>query len=150
MSRSSWLCGTLLAAALVLGLTAGRSAADTVFIGAAPTDSCYVPPAVSYYAAPAVSYYAAPAVSYYDAPAVSYYAPPTVSYYAAAPTVSYYAPAGPVAVTTVRPGILPRREIVTTRYYASAPAPVVTYAPSEVVVTRPRIARYYSPLYLYP
>ena len=142
MSRSSWLCG-LLAAGVVLGLTAGRSPAQTVIVGEPPQASCGAPLAVSYYAAPAVSYYA-------PAPTVSYYAPaPTISYYAPAPTVSYYAPS-PVAVTTYRSGILPRREIVTTRYYAQAPAPVVTYAPSEVVVTRPRFARYYSPGYVYP
>jgi hypothetical protein len=131
MSRSLWHWGTLLAAALVLGLTAERSAAQTVIVGAPPPpENCTAPPAVAYYAAPAVSYYAAPAVSYYAAP-------PAVSYYAAAPTVSYYTP-GPVAVTTVRPGILPRREIVRTRYYASAP------------VVAPRVASYYSPVYLYP
>jgi hypothetical protein len=145
MSRSSWTWGTLFAAALVLGLTADRSAAQTVVVGESPAN-CPAPLAVSYYAAPAVSYYTAPAVSYYAAPAVSYYAPaPAVSYYAPAPAVSYYTPA-PVAVTTVRPGILPRREIVRTRYYASAP--VATYAPAAVAA--PSVAGYYSPVYLYP
>jgi hypothetical protein len=151
MSRSSWTWGTLFAAVLVLGLTAERSAAQTVIVGAPPT-SYAAPLAVSYYAAPAVSYYTAPTVSYYTAPpAVSYYAAPAVSYYAA-PAVSYYAPAvsyytpAPIAVTTVRPGILPRREIVRTRYYASAP--VATYAPAAVAA--PSVAGYYSPVYLYP
>ncbi len=128
MSRSSWLWGTLLASALVLGLTAGRSVAQTVVEGAPPEN----------YAAPAVSYYAAPAVSYYAAPAVSYYAAP-------APAVSYYAP-GATAVTTVRTGLLGRRQIVKTRYYATAPAAV--YAPAPVAA--PSVAGYYSPVYLYP
>ena len=52
-----------------------------------------------------------------------------------------------IAVTTFRPGLLPRREIVTTRYYVSAPA--VAYAPAPVYVA-PRVAAYYSPVYLYP
>src|ERR1700722_18770292 len=143
MSRSSWTWGTLIAAVLVLGLAAERSAAQTVIVGAPPT-SYAAPVAVSYYAAPAVSYYTAPTVSYYTAPpAVSYYAAPAVSYYA--PAVSYYTPA-PIAVTTVRLGILPRREIVRTRYYASAP--VATYAPAAVAA--PSVAGYYSPVYLYP
>ena len=156
MTRSFWTCGTLLATALVLGLTAGRSSADTVHVGDPPAN-CAAPLAVAYYAAPtpapAVSNYAeaAPtaAVSYYAAPAVSYYAAPVVSYYAA-PATSYYAAAStPVAVTTVRPGILRRREIVTTRYYATTPAPAVAYAPAPVVAA-PAVSAYYNPVYLYP
>ena len=145
MSRTSWILGPL-TAALVLGLTAGRSfGQEAVIIGPATVTpiatSAYpvstVAPSVSYYSAPTptVSYYAAPApaVSYYAAPA------PTVSYYSApTPAVSYYAAPAPVVVSS---------------YYAPAP---VAYSPSEVVVRQGlfgrRVVRYYygPPAYVYP
>ncbi len=101
-----------LALAAVLA-AAGPGHAQGVCVAPAPVASYYYPPAV---VAPApVVTYAAPAVSYYPAPAVSYYAPaPVVTY--AAPAVSYYAPAA--SVTTYRYGLLPRRRVTVTNYYA--------------------------------
>ena len=81
------------------------------------------------------------------APTVSYYyAPPTVVVPAPPPVTTYYAPA--TAVTTYRYGaVLPRRRVTVTTY---SPA-VVTYAPPPVLVTpAPRVARYYTPVYVYP
>jgi hypothetical protein len=80
------------------------------------------------------------------APVISYYyAPPPVVVPAPLPVTTYYAPA--TAVTTYRYGaVLPRRRVVVTTY-----SPVVTYAPAPVVVTpAPRVARYYTPVYVYP
>lgn len=81
--------------------------------------------------------------------------------YSAAPTVTYVAPA-PVAVTTYRYGILPRRQVTVATYatpvvavepvpvvrsYYVAPAPVVTYvAPAPVIVRRPIL----RPVVIYP
>ena len=147
MSRSSWLWGTLLAAALVLGLTAERSAAQTVIVGPAPT--------ISYYAAPAVSYSAAPVVSYMprrpfplrpraDGLPILYRRRPSLITLPA-PTVSYYTPA-PVAVTTVRQAScrvvrLSRRATTSRRRRRHTPRPRVV---------APSVAGYYSPVYLYP
>ncbi len=77
-------------------------------------------------------------------PGVACY-PPRVVVPAPAPVAAYYSPA---TVTTYRYGaVLPRRRLTVTTY---SPA-VVTYAPPPVVVApAPRVARYYSPVYLYP
>jgi hypothetical protein len=101
----------LLALVAVLA-AASPGHAQGVCLAPAPVVSYYPPAVVA--PAPVVSY-AAPAVSYYPAPAVAYYAPaPVVAY--AAPVVSYYAPAA--SVTTYRYGVLPRRRVTVTNYYA--------------------------------
>src|SRR5262249_53705469 len=109
-----------LAAALLSLLGTGRAAAQPVVVS--PRVVTYTP------ATPVVTYsYYSPPVVYTPAPAVSYYAPTTVTYYPT--TVTYYTPAvsyaavpavvAPAAtVTTTRYGLLGRRQVTTTRYYA--------------------------------
>jgi hypothetical protein len=111
---SRWLIASVVALAL-LSASVSTSQAQTVCYDSGPV---VVAPVTTYYAPPVTTYYApAPVVTSYYAP--TYYAP------------AYYAPA-PV-VTTYRYGLLPRRSVTVSSYYAPAP---VYYAPA------PRFVRY--------